>query len=207
MINETLQVQQYLNGENINKETLYRTCFLLVKWFREQNISNKMEIRNNIFAWASKHKVFIDFNLNGCIDSAFNDNSRLTTDTIIKISQNDINDIRSRFDDKNTKKIALAVLCYAKAFSDSNSEFSLSCTSLGCWTNIHYTNVSRRYINELIDYGYISLVEQGNTKSVWGNKARTKMNRYKINVSIRNAGEYILKDNDIDSLYREIFLK
>ena len=71
MINETILVRQYLNGENINPNCLYRICFLLAKWYKEQGIEDKLQVRTNIFEWANKYGVYLPLYLNACIDNAF----------------------------------------------------------------------------------------------------------------------------------------
>ena len=80
MINETLLVKQYLNGENINEGIMYRICYLLSKWYKENGINSKLEIRNNIFNWAKENNVYIKINLNDCIDRATKNKRRLTGD-------------------------------------------------------------------------------------------------------------------------------
>ena len=57
MINETLLVKQYLNGENINEGIMYRICYLLSKWYKENGINSKLEIRNNIFKTSNTIKI------------------------------------------------------------------------------------------------------------------------------------------------------
>ena len=60
MINEILEVQEYLDGKNINKKCLYRTCFMLAKWYKQQGLSN-VEIREKIFEWGKKYNIYIKY--------------------------------------------------------------------------------------------------------------------------------------------------
>lgn len=206
MINETILVQQYLDGNNITKNCLYRICFFLAKWYKQQGVKDKFQIRSNIFEWANKYGIYLSFNLNMCIDNAMTDTRRLTENVTVRISNEDVLEITKRFDNKKTRKVALAILCYAKTFADSNGEFKISLTALSDWVHIDPANMGSRYFRELIDYDYLSKIEAGTTKhTCWNNSAKTKMNKYKIVVPIRNTGDYILEDNNIDKLYDEIF--
>lgn len=206
MINETILVQQYLDGKNINSNCLYRTCFLLAKWYKEQGVEDKLQVRTNIFEWANKYGVYLPLYLNACIDNAFGDERRLTENVIVRVSEEDINEIKRRFDNKKTRKVALAILCYAKTFANSKGEFRISQVSFADWVKIDPANIGRRHFKELIDYGYMSKVDGGASKhNFWNKDVKTKMNKYKIIVPIRNTGDYILEDNNIDKLYEEIF--
>lgn len=206
MINETILVQQYLEGKNINSNCLYRTCFLLAKWYKEQGIEDKLQVRTNIFEWANKYGVYLPLYLNACIDNAFGDERRLTENVIVRVSEEDIIEIKRRFDNKKTRKVALAILCYAKTFANSKGEFRISQVSFADWVKIDPANIGRRHFRELIDYGYMSKVDGGDSKhNFWNKDVKTKMNKYKIIVPIRNTGDYILEDNNIEKLYEEIF--
>lgn len=212
MINENILAQEYLEGKNINKKILYRICFILAKWFKEHPEGNDKEqeislcIRKNIFKWANKNKIEIDFYLNACITKALEDSKRLTSDNPIRVSGDDVAVIVERFDAYNVRLLALAMLCYAKQFADANNQFSISLLALSDWTRIHTSAISGRHIKELIDFGYISKVNE-NAKEVlsWSNTCKNKINRYQIKVPISNIGEYTLEGNDIRGLYKQIF--
>ena len=203
MINETILVQKYLNGEEIDTDILYRICFLLAKWFKENGCESKLCIRENIFAWANKYGVYIDINLNDCIDSAVKNTRRLTGDNPIKISKADIHEITRRFDRRNTRLIALGILCYAKQFADQNNEFMLPMQAFGKWIGIQYNHVSERYMQELIDYDYV--VKKTAAVLSWRGFTKQKSPTFKIKVPIRNEGEWEIHENDIRKLYFEIF--
>lgn len=206
MINETLEVKEYLNGENINKDCLYRICYLLSKYCKENGIVDKLDIREFIFDWANLQKINISISLNNCITNAVNDKKRLTNNNFIYISETDIEEIKKRFDTKNSRLLSLSLLCYAKQFADSNNEFEISLASLSNWTGIIRQHISSRYIPELIDFRYISKVRSGSVKSfTWDSSAKSKMNKYKILVPIENSGSNILCDNNIKELYLKIF--
>ena len=52
MINELAEANAYLNGENINPKNLYRTCYLILKWYRDQGYEESAA-RDALFAWGT----------------------------------------------------------------------------------------------------------------------------------------------------------
>ena len=203
MINEIAEVKGYLSGNHIVKSNLYRICYLLAKWFKEQGLS-RLEIRDSIFDWGKRYNVYIRYDVNQIINKALMDKHRLK-DYTVRVNDADIAEINRRFDNTKTKLVALAILCYAKAYADHDKEFTVSAVALGAWLGIHNSSVKRKYINELIDYGYISIVSTPNNTYFWEVSESDKCCRYRINVSINNDGNLILFDNDILSLYKKIF--
>lgn len=203
MINETLIVKQYLDGKNINKRIIYRICFLLSKWYKENGVENKADIRKLILQWAKQNSIHIEININDCIDRAVENKRRLTTDNEIRISTSDVEEIKSRFDNKNVRLIALGILCYAKQFADINNEFDLHVYAFSDWLGIDPSNLINRYINEIVDYGYIT--KTASSTSSWRGVAKSKSPKYKINVPVSNVGEAIIQKNDIRKLYQELF--
>lgn len=203
MINETLEVKEYLEGNKINKKCLYRICYMLAKWHNQQGLSH-LEIRQYIFEWGEKYNIFIPFNLNNVIYQVIEDKSKLRENVDIKINDNDINEITKRFDSKNCRLLALGLLCLAKCSANKDNEFNVSLLSLSEWLHINHGNLSAIYLPELIDFGYISKVNTEKTFS-WDKKVKSKSLTLKINVPIHNNGKYVINDNDIQQLYDSIF--
>lgn len=203
MINEIMIVKDLLNGKNINTKTTYRNCFLLSKWFREYEGKDKLEIRMSIFDWAKTNHIYLNINLNDCIDNALSNSRRLTSDNKIRISGKDIQEINMRFDNKNVKRIALGLLCYAKQFADQDGVFSLPMVAFGEWVGISYTHISTRYINELIDYKFIE--RKSSARKSWNGKVLSGSPEFKILVPLYNDGEFELDGNDIKDLYTRVF--
>lgn len=203
MINEVLEVQGYLNGENINKKCLYRICFLLAKWFKQQGMSH-IEIRQAIFDWGKKYHIYIEYNVNSIIYQALEDKQRLKENVIIKINSNDIEEIKKRFDSRNSRLLALAILCYAKCNANRDNEFIISGLALSHWIGIKSTNLSGRHLPELIDFGYISKIDTEKTYT-WNKKVKSKSLYLKINVNISNIGDFQLIENNIHDLYNQLF--
>lgn len=203
MLNETILVDEWLRGENIDRQLEYRMCFLLCKWCLEHNIKNPVHIREFIFDWGHKNNIFFKINLNDCIKECLEDGRRLTNDNPIKVSSQDVHEITKRFDKRNTRLCALAFLCYAKQFANSSSEFKLPFVAFGKWIGIPYNTIENRYLWELEMFGYVQKLEQNNKY----NKKRgvNKTPVFRILVPIVNSGEYIINQNNIRELYNKIF--
>lgn len=206
LINEILEVQEYLDGKNINKKCLYRTCFMLAKWYKQQGLSN-VEIREKIFEWGKKYNIYIKYNVNSIIYQALEDKHRLRGDeAVVRISQSDIDEITRRFDSVPCRKTALGILCYAKVSADRDNEFNISALALSNWLHLYSSNMSSRYIKEMIDFEYIQKINSTVTYS-WDKNVKSNSLNLKILVPIENKGEHILVDNDIEGLFDEIFQK
>lgn len=204
MINEVLEVKKYLNGDCITPKGIYRACYLLAKWYKQQDKS-PLEIRKLIFEWGKKFNIFIKYDVNTIIYHAINDKRKLNEDIVVKISKNDFKRITECVDRKNTQITALALLCYAKVFADSDSEITISSVDLGNWLNIDDSRLRRNHIKELIDFGYISKITR-TQKYVWEKKSNSSKNTYKVNAPIRNTGDFELHGNDIMELYKKLLM-
>lgn len=209
MINEVLLVRNLLNGVGINKSCLYQHCYLLAKYYLQQGYE-AIEVRRCIFDWACKYRIHLDatkLNVNRLIYKAESDKRRLREDVTVRISKKDINEITDRFDSLKTRKIALALLCYAKATADSDNCFDISVQSFCNWLHVDYSRMLRAYLKELQTFKYIERVSKTNSKKVyaWDGNAKSQSSNFKMLVSFNNSGEYILKNNDIESLFNECF--
>ena len=205
MINEYLEVQQYLKGEGVNKECLQRICFLIACWYKELGY-NKLQIREAIFEWANRYHYFLDFSVNTIIYRVEENNAKLRRNSDIYINDDDIARIKARFDTKNVRMVALAILCYSKAFADKDGNFNLSTVSLGNWVGFSRTNISSYYLKELIDFSYVEKVNYKKKKTyTWNKKTVARSLVLKLKVPTVNEGKYKIKDNDIRALYDEVF--
>lgn len=209
LINEVLMVQDLLDGNGINKRCLYGHCYLLAKYWLQQGLE-PLEVRKNIFAWACKYHLHLaadKLNVNRLIYKAESDKRRLREDVTVKVSQSDLDEITSRFDSARTRKVALAMLCYAKAAADQDNCFDLSiesfCNWLGCGRSVMYDD----YLRELQVFGYIDRNEYKKTKRIfsWEKNVKSKSANFKLLVPFNNSGEYQLINNDIDALFDECF--
>lgn len=175
----------------------------MAKWFVEHGVKNKIEIRTEIFNWAKKYEFFLTVNVNECIRRALENPRRLTTDNIIRVSEDDVYEITRRFDKKNTRLCALGFLVYAKQFADQNGVFELPMVAFGKWLGIAYNNISSNYLHELEDFEYLQKYKPRATR--FRGKPHTRSPKFIINVPILNSGEHLLEGNDIRKLYNSIF--
>ena len=201
MINEKLEVQEYLEGKNINKLCVYRICYMLAKWYKEQGLDNAT-IRTRIFEWANANKIYIEFNLNKLIYAAIEDRTPLRGDVDVFISDSDVEEIRKRFDSKNTRMLALALLAYGKACGTHNGECSVSLLALANWLNMNPGNLSGRHFRELIDFGYISKAE---VKHKWNVNSKSEIMRVRFLVPFTNEGSERVYNNNIAAIFYKHF--
>lgn len=187
-----------------------RICYLLRKYYKEQGLNN-LEIRQNIFDWASKHGVFFSFSVNNLIYQVMEDNTKLRGEIPIYITQQDIDEINARFDKKTCKYVALAVLCYAKATANTDKEVVVSTAGFAHWLGMQQQNISTRYLPELCDFKYIEKIDDEEIYFSWDkSKPLSKNRRYKVKVTLENKPEraiYELRNNDINALCRVAFKK
>ena len=201
MIDEKFEVEQYLRGENINKLNIYRTCYLLAKYYMEKGLDN-INVRTHIFEWANKHGIYIEFNLNRIIYVAREDKTKLRGDVVAHISEEDIEEIRKRFDSKNTRMLALALLAYGKVCAAANGECTVSMVGMSNWLNIAYPNLVNRHMQELIDFGYVSKVEN---KRKWKQSKRSQVTKIRFNVPLDNVGEFSVVNNNVAVVFHTHF--
>lgn len=199
LINELVEVQEYLNGKNIDQRFSYRICYMLASYYRDQGLSHQA-IRERIFEWGSKYKCFFDFKVNSVIYRVFEDNTPLRGECKCFINENDIREIRNRFDSKNTRMVALALLAYGKVCANKNGECDLSLYGLARWLGIDYSNLSSRHFREVIDFGLVSRVD---TKHSWTKSTRQKMIRIRYNVPLINEGADEVVNNNVVAIFNK----
>lgn len=201
MINERLEAEAYLRGENINKDCVYRMCYMIAKYDLENGM-DPLQTREHIFEWAKNHNIYINTSLSGIVYKASVDGVKLRGDTPIYISEADVDEIRRRFDTKGTRILALALLCYGKAAADNNRECALSLTALANWIGMNRGNMMSRCIPQM--YGF-KFVQQIKPRYRWDKDQKDKMTHLRFDVPLVNEGRYKLDGNNIAGLFSEIF--
>lgn len=207
MINEYLMAKSFLENDGVKKRNLFHTVYLLVKYFYEENLE-RLEIREKIFEWAKKYNYFLPFDVNMIINMVFErDKTKLTRNEFVYVTEEEIKEIKTRFTSSKVQLVAFAFLCYSKSHANESGEFSISMDAMAAWLQISRTMLFRKYLVELIGFGYI---EKCGIKKYYLAKARTsalknKANRYKllVPVSKSNTGEKV--DNDILSAFKRLF--
>ena len=158
-----------------------------------------------IVRWAKENGIHIQYNVNDLIGRALEDKRRLTDNVVVRVNQADIAEINRRFDSRKTKYVALAFLCYGKAYADRDREFSVSSAALGAWLDMSRSTLQTIYIPELVDYEYLSIIQKPQNTYSWGAKKSFHSTKYRLEVPIHNSGEFILTNNNIQKLSAEIF--
>lgn len=206
MINEKVEVESYLNGENLNNhDCSFRMCYLMAQYFLEQG-KTPLEVRRAIFDWGNKYGVYISHSVNDTIKLAIANGEHLCQNTI-KISDEDIQEINLRFGTRNSRLCALGILLFAKAHADANGVVNFSQADFANWVHIKQPNVSKTF-SELELFDYIEKIyPMGDQTFFWSGNIVGKRVRYKLKVPTKNEGNYELKDNDILNLYNQIWGK
>lgn len=209
MINEVLVVQGLLGDEPVNKKCLYGCCYLLAKYWIQEGLT-PLQVRKNIFEWATGRHIYLDgthLNVNQLIYKAERDKRRLREDVTVRISERDIQEITSRFDNDRIRRTALAILCYAKVTADKDNCFDMSIEMLCHWLGYSRTRVYESYLRELQVFDYIDRTEykKENKTFSWNGNVKSKSANFKLLVPFNNNGSHLLIDNDIDSLFNECF--
>lgn len=199
MINELIEVQEYLDGKNIDQRFSYRICYMLASYYRDQGLEHQA-IREKIFEWGSKYKCFFDFKVNSVIYRVFENGTPLRGNCPCFINEGDIQEIRSRFDSKNTRLVALALMAYGKVCANKNGECDLSLYGLARWLGIDYSNLSSRHFKEVVDFGLVSRID---TKHSWAKSTRQKMIRIRYNVPLVNTGADEVVDNNVVAIFNK----
>ena len=205
MLDQVLEAQGYLRGEGIVKNNMYRACYLLAKWHKEQGLA-PVDIRRAILDWAREYHVAIGLDLNMAILKAANDRDALKGGTVVRVGEDDIKEITDRFDSHKSRLVALAVLCYAKVYADKDRSFHMSAVALGSWLGISNSVLGSRYMKELIEFGYVSRADAQGPRFSWrGKGACHKYYTYTMLVPLRDSGGCVLVGNAIHDLYALVF--
>lgn len=205
MINEKERAEEILNGVPFKKEYFFSAYLILAKYFNSIGL-NALEIREKIEEWEEKYGHKHYFDLNKMIMSVVSKNQKICSDFKVRINKADIDIIKKRFDNKNVQKIALALLCYAKY--NKSKEIMISLPSLAQFTNISYSTLKQKYINELVSFDYIKKIPPKKNKWGWDDdniQQDYKQMKLSILVDFVNQGEYVLDNNDISSFFEKVF--
>lgn len=204
IINERQEVREYLDGIGLHRDIEYRICFLLAKWFYECGDTTVVKIRNHLKKWAKDNDFYFTVAMNP-IAARVIENDMHLLEPEVHISNDDIAIIKECFDTYNEQIVALAVLCYAKAYADEDGTFKLSQRLLGHWIGMNKKTV-HKYLQNLENMEYITLCETGEINSWYHKTVVSQMNSYKFNVPVMNEGEFSLDDNNIKAFYELLFL-
>lgn len=211
MIDEVYEVEEYLNGKVVSERGRYRAAYLIARWFTQEGM-DFCETRNAIFEWSKRTGNYIKYNVNDIVTGARACSERLTDNVNVRISEKDINRIVLSFDSSKARILALAILCFAKTHANRDGVFNISISALAEWIGLSRSSINTKYLPELITLGYVERVDAPQAITRWHRDKEVKTSRYKsvrlkINAPLYNAGKYELHNNDIHTLYDDIFVQ
>lgn len=208
LINEVCEVKNYLSGRPVSGRGTYRAVYQLARWYTQEGLSFQ-EIREYIIDWLRSCGHTPQNDINAIIQKARKEKTPLKNIDVY-INRTDIQRIRDVSTSNPVKKLALALLCYAKVYADKYNRFSISITALSDWCGITRQHISTRYLPELIKTGYVSKDANNGNGASWYDKKRQTGARHapiqlRINVPVHNSGQFMLEENDFDALYQRTF--
>lgn len=206
LFNEVAMVESYFAGVNIPKRALDDCVFQIAKYCKDLG-KNEIETKSIILDWLKRNNLYFT-DINNNIDNAFKTKTHLIGDFCIYVNEEDIKRINFAADFKQSKKVALFMLIYAKLHADSSGEFRIRISTMAEWIGIDRSNLYRRHISQLITYGFIEQVEHKGYMKYLGQKREEKRSRFKMTYNIENIGEYcITKNEEFQDLFNRIFVE
>ncbi len=204
MIDEIAEVKNYMAGEPPeDRQQMYRACYMIAKYMKEDGKS-PVDTVSFLNEWSGRSTRGV--NLLQCVNAAYTNENKLRRGGQVYISDADVEAIIEHSPTETDRKVALALLCNAKAFADRRGVFQASTEGLASWLGMKGPNVRGRNLRRLVEWRYIDKIDTGKGKT---SGRFTKYSRgvscFKILVPYENTGKYALKDNDINSLYHAIF--
>ena len=205
MIDEVAEVKQYLAGKSPEeKKRLYRACYMIAKYLKEDGMS-PVDAVSFIDKWLSD-SGHGKINLLQCVNAAYMNENKLKHGRHVYISDDDVQAIIKHAPMDTDRRVALALLCNAKAFADKKGVFQASTEAIASWLGMNGANIRNRSIRRLCGWGYIDKID------TYKGKAAGRFSKYsrfascfKLLVPWKNTNGVELINNDIDSLYSALF--
>lgn len=205
MIDEVAEVKQYLNGERLeDSRNHYRACYMISKYYKQLGLTRK-EIFDEISKWAADNQIQPGFSLIACVSAAYENERELRHGATVKISQADADCIRKYSRNREDRRVALALLCCAKCFTEPDGSFVASSGALGSWLGMDESNLRKRQLKHLQNYGFVERIDDTHTFSGWKKNYYRQAFRFRLLVPYSTDGEWELKHNDIRALYEAVF--
>ena len=205
MIDEVAEVLQYLEGQMLeHKRNYYRACYQITRFYKKLGCSEE-DTFLKVAEWVRKYELKLDFSLAGCVASAYANPYELRCGEKVRISQKDADYIKLYSANKQDRRIALALLCCAKVYANKEGEFSASSCTLATWLGMDSANIRSRHIDRLEKLGYLKRIGRMDTMRGWQKNYWRTSYRFKILVPYDQNGEWELVNNDIKTLYEQVF--
>jgi hypothetical protein len=207
LLNEINEVKRLFSGDFNRTEGLYRDCFLLSKYYKEQGM-NAPQIRIALFKWAKESGVILDLDINGVITKAMDDKNKLTDKIEIYVSREEIKDILGTFDHPDVRLVAFCLLVFAKGRMSKNKMFDISLPGLSNWSGVSLSSMKKRILKELEIFGFMEKINadiKGNSLSYnKTNKFYMKHNTYKLLFKVYDDKDFLVTDEDIRKEFEDI---
>lgn len=205
MIDEVAEVKQYLNGEHLeHKRNYYRACYLVTRYYKQLGM-NEEQTFLEVAKWVRQFGLKLDFSLAGCVSAAYVNQHMLRSGVTVWISQEDADNIRLYSANRQDRRVALALLCCAKAYANEDGEFCASSCALATWLGMDSSNLRSRHIDRLERLGYLKRIGRMDTMHGWQKNYWRNSYRFRILVPYHQDGKWKLVANDIRTLYEQVF--
>lgn len=206
MFNDRLMIETYLNNKKINPKALGDIIHLLSKYFIKEQNMDCIQTKNKILEWLDENNLYFNGDLNKAVIDASRDRKSFTEKESIWINSEDIKIIKNTVYNKNSRKVALFLLCYAKMYADKERIFSIRVSTMAKWIGINKSNLYGRYLKELMEFGYVKPIEEKESRIL--KYFQTQKERdYQLQFlhPLINCGGVEFKDYDIDALAKILF--
>lgn len=205
MVDEMAEVRKYLSGQQLERqENLYRACYMVAKYYKQLGCDEET-IFHNTAEWARTYNLTLSFSLAGCVAAAYMNDRALRDGNVVRISRQDADTIRMYARNKPGRRVALALLCCAKGYAASDGSFVASSGALSSWLGMDACNVRGRYIPRLVQTGYLEKLPTQETLHGWQKNYYRNACRLRLKVPYVDDGEWELRNNDIRTLYEQVF--
>lgn len=205
MVDEIAEVKRYLDGNGLEDSgNYYRACYMITKYYRGLGYS-RQDTFSRVAEWVRKYNLTFEFSLIGCVSAAYASETGLRCGATVKISQADADCIRLYSRNRNDRKVALALMCCAKAFADEDGTFTASSGALASWLGMAAPNVRERQIRHLVEYGFVERVNADSSMHGWRKNYLRNAMCFRMKVPYARSGKWTLQCNDIRTLYEQIF--
>lgn len=205
MIDEVAEVKLYLDGEHLeDPKTIYRACYMVTKYYKQLGLSS-VDTFHKVAEWVRKYNLTFDFPLINCVSAAYDNDHVLRSGSVVKISREEADCIRAYSRNRADRRVALALMCCAKGYAGKDGTFVASSSALASWLGMDAGNLQRRQLKHLREYGFAEQLANRGTLRGWKKNYYRQSYRFRLLVPYGKDGEWELVQNDIRSLYEQIF--
>lgn len=205
MIDEVAEVKQYLDGKGLeDSQNYYRACYMITKYYKKLGLS-KDETFLKTAEWVRHYNLTLSFSLISCVSAAYANETELRCGATVRISKADADCIRMYSRNRQDRRVALALMCCAKALAEKDGSFIASSGALASWLGMDACNMRGRYLRRLEEFGFMEKLKNNNRMHGWQKNYYRNALRFRLKVPVDEGGEWMLQYNDIRKLYEQVF--